>query len=47
MNYITILKASTLHFDETERHVHTMDTSTGPKQVTFLTEKHLYKEGII
>jgi prophage antirepressor-like protein len=37
------IRTSIQHFDETERHVHTMDTSTGPKQVTFLTEKGLYK----
>ena len=37
------IRTSIQNFDETERHVHTMDTSTGPKQVTFLTEKGLYK----
>ena len=37
------IRTSIQYFDETERHVHTMDTSTGPKQVTFLTEKGLYK----
>ena len=37
------IRTSIQQFDETERHVHTMDTSTGPKQVTFLTEKGLYK----
>jgi prophage antirepressor-like protein len=36
------IRTSIQQFDETERHVHTMDTSTGPKQVTFLTEKGLY-----
>ncbi len=37
------IRTSIANFDDTERHVHTMDTSTGPKQVTFLTEKGLYK----
>ena len=37
------IRTSIQQFDDTERHVHTMDTSTGPKQVTFLTEKGLYK----
>ena len=33
MNYITILKSRTLNFDDTERHVDTMDRSTKNKQV--------------
>ena len=33
------IRTSIQNFDDTERHVHSMDTSTGPKQVTFLTEK--------
>lgn len=37
------IRTSIQNFDETERRVHTMDTSTGPKQVTFITEKGLYK----
>ena len=37
------IRSSIQLFNETERHVHTVDTSTGPKQVTFLTEKGLYK----
>lgn len=37
------IRTSIQNFDETERPVHTMNTSTGPKQVTFLTEKGLYK----
>jgi prophage antirepressor-like protein len=40
---IANIRTSIQHFDDSERHVHTMDTSTGPKQVTFLTEKGLYK----
>ena len=40
---ISNIRTSIQHFNETERHVHTMDTSTGLKQVTFLTEKGLYK----
>jgi prophage antirepressor-like protein len=40
---ISNIRSSTQDFDNTERHVHTVDTSTGPKQVTFLTEKGLYK----
>ena len=40
---IANIRTSIQYFDDTERHVHTMDTSTGPKQVTFLTEKGLYK----
>ena len=37
------IRTSIQNFDNTEKCVHTMDTSTGPKQVTFLTEKGLYK----
>jgi len=37
------IRTSIQNFDNTEKRVHTMDTSTGPKQVTFLTEKGLYK----
>ena len=37
------IRSTIQHFDNTEKHVHSMDTSTGPKQVTFLTEKGLYK----
>lgn len=37
------IRTSIQNFDNTERHVHSMDTSTGIKQVTFLTEKGLYK----
>ena len=37
------IRTSIQHFNDTEKHVHSMDTSTGPKQVTFLTEKGLYK----
>ena len=40
---ISNIRTSIQNFNETERHVHTMDTSTGPKQVSFLTEKGLYK----
>jgi len=40
---ISNIRTSIQHFDDSERHVHTMDTSTGAKQVTFLTEKGLYK----
>ena len=40
---IANIRTSIQYFDDTERHVHTMDTSTGPKHVTFLTEKGLYK----
>ena len=40
---ISNIRSSIQCFDDTERHVDTMDTSTGPKQVTFLTEKGLYK----
>ena len=40
---ISNIRTSIMHFNETERHVHTMNTSTGQKQVTFLTEKGLYK----
>jgi prophage antirepressor-like protein len=37
------IRTSIQNFDNTERHVHSMDTSTGTKQVTFLTEKGLFK----
>ena len=37
------IRSTIQHFDDTEKRVHSMDTSTGPKQVTFLTEKGLYK----
>ena len=37
------IRAHIANFDDTERRVNTIDTSTGPKQVTFLTEKGLYK----
>ena len=37
------IRSTIQHFDNTEKRVHSMDTSTGPKQVTFLTEKGLYK----
>lgn len=37
------IRAHIVNFDDTERHVNSIDTSTGPKQVTFLTEKGLYK----
>lgn len=37
------IRSTIQHFDNTEKCVHSMDTSTGPKQVTFLTEKGLYK----
>jgi prophage antirepressor-like protein/arsenate reductase-like glutaredoxin family protein len=40
---ISNIRSAIQHFDDTERHVVTTDTSTGPKQVTFLTEKGLYK----
>ena len=40
---IANIRTSIQYFDDTERHVHTLDTSTGPKHVTFLTEKGLYK----
>lgn len=40
---IANIRTSIQYFNDTERHVHTMDTSTGPKHVTFLTEKGLYK----
>ena len=40
---ISNIRSSIQAFDDTERRVDTMDTSTGPKQVTFLTEKGLYK----
>ena len=37
------IRASIIDYDDTERRVNTIDTSTGAKQVTFLTEKGLYK----
>lgn len=37
------IRAHIINFNETERHVNSIDTSTGPKEVTFLTEKGLYK----
>jgi len=37
------IRAHILNFDESERHVNTIDTSTGNKEVIFLTEKGLYK----
>lgn len=37
------IRVTIQNYDETERHVSTTYTSTGPKQVTFLTEKGLYK----
>jgi len=40
---ITNIRSNIKDFDNTERHVDTIYTSTGPKQVTFLTEKGLYK----
>ena len=40
---ISNIRSSIQAFDDTERRVDTMDTSTGQKQVTFLTEKGLYK----
>jgi prophage antirepressor-like protein len=40
---ISNIRSNIQHFTNTERHVDTIDTSTGPKQVTFLTEKGLYK----
>ena len=40
---ISNIRSSIQTFDDTERRVDTMDTSTGQKQVTFLTEKGLYK----
>lgn len=40
---ITNIRSSIQHFNSIQKCVQTMDTSTGPKQVTFLTEKGLYK----
>lgn len=40
---ITNIRSNIKDFNDTERHVDTIYTSTGPKQVTFLTEKGLYK----
>ena len=40
---ISNIRTSIQHFDETEKCVHTMDTHGGSQQVTFLTEKGLYK----
>jgi len=40
---INNMRTSTMHFDETEKVVHTMNTLGGPQQVSFLTEKGLYK----
>jgi prophage antirepressor-like protein len=40
---ISNIRSNIQHFTNTERHVDTIDTSTGPKQVIFLTEKGLYK----
>jgi prophage antirepressor-like protein len=40
---ISNIRSNIQHFTNTERHVDTIYTSTGPKQVTFLTEKGLYK----
>jgi prophage antirepressor-like protein len=40
---ISNIRSSIINFDSSERHVNTIDTSTGPKQVIFLTEKGLYK----
>jgi prophage antirepressor-like protein len=40
---ISNIRSNIQHFTDTERHVDTIYTSTGPKQVTFLTEKGLYK----
>jgi prophage antirepressor-like protein len=37
------IRVAIQNYDDTERHVSTTYTSTGPKQVTFLTEKGLYK----
>lgn len=37
------IRVCTQHFDETEKTIKTVQSSTGPKQVTFLTEKGLYK----
>ena len=40
---ITNIRTSILDFDDTEKVVHTMNTSGGAQQVSFLTEKGLYK----
>lgn len=40
---ISNIRTSTLDFDETEKNVHTMNTHGGSQQVSFLTEKGLYK----
>jgi len=40
---IANIRTSILHFDESEKDVHTMDTLGGEQSVTFLTEKGLYK----
>jgi len=40
---IVNIRASIQHFDNTEKYVDSVDSTTGPKQVTFLTEKGLYK----
>jgi prophage antirepressor-like protein len=37
------IRTSIINFDESEKVVHTMDTLGGLQQVTFLTEKGLYK----
>jgi prophage antirepressor-like protein len=40
---ISNIRSSTMEFDETEKVTRTANSSTGEKQVTFLTEKGLYK----
>ena len=40
---INNIRTSTLHFDDTEKVVHSMNTPGGIQQVSFLTEKGLYK----
>ena len=40
---ISNIRSAIQHYDETERHVVSIDTSTGSKEVNFLTEKGLYK----
>jgi prophage antirepressor-like protein len=40
---ISNIRTSIMHFNDKERHVHTMNTSTWPKHVTFLTEIGLYR----
>ena len=40
---IANIRTSTLDFDESEKVVHSMDTAGGKQQITFLTEKGLYK----